>query len=285
MTLFFLVVGLEAKRELDLGELRERRRVAIPALAALGGMIVPIAIYLTFNAGSGGAHGWGAAMSTDTAFALGVLALLTPRSATRVRVFLLTLSVFDDLSALVVIALVYTGHVSIVALGIAVALFAVLLGLRYLPIGRQPVALVVAIGLWLAMFKSGVDPVISGLGVGLATGAYPPSRGGLERATAAARSFREQPTPELARSVQQGVRSAISANDRIQYRLHPWSSYAILPLFALANAGLHVTGSLLNKAIASPITLGIVLGYVLGKPIGIFAGSWLASRPSLRVLC
>ena len=121
MTFFFLVVGLEAKRELDLGELRERRRLAVPLFAAVGGMLVPIAIYLAFNAGRPGANGWGAAMSTDTAFALGALALLTPRAATRLRVFLLTLAVFDDLCALLVIAIVYTTRVSIVALSVAVA--------------------------------------------------------------------------------------------------------------------------------------------------------------------
>src|SRR5437588_8096955 len=136
MTLFFLVVGLEAKRQLDLGELRERRRLAIPVFGAIGGITVPILIYLAFNAGRAGAHGWGAAMSTDTAFALGLVALLTPRSATRLRVFLLTLAVVDDLLALVVIATVYTSHVSFVALGVALGLFGVLLVLRYAPIGR-----------------------------------------------------------------------------------------------------------------------------------------------------
>ncbi len=280
MTLFFLVVGLEAKRELDLGELRERRRIAIPVLAAAGGIVVPVGIYLLFNAGRSGAHGWGAAMSTDTAFALGALALLTPRAATRIRVFLLTLAVVDDLTALLIIATFYTTHVSVVALAIALVLFLVLIGLRYLPIARSPVSIVVAIGLWVALFESGVDPVISGLAVGLVTSAYPPSRGDLERATELTRSFREQPTPELARSAQQGLISAISANERMQYALHPWVSYFVLPLFALANAGLHVTGGLLESAVSSPVTLGIVAAYVIGKPVGIFAGSWAASRPS-----
>jgi Na+/H+ antiporter NhaA len=127
MTFFFLVVGLEAKRELDVGELRERRRLTIPVLAALGGMALPVAIYLALNASGPGAHGWGAAMSTDTAFALGALALLTPRAATRLRVFLLTLAVVDDLSALLVIATFYTSHISLLALAIAVALLGALL--------------------------------------------------------------------------------------------------------------------------------------------------------------
>jgi Na+/H+ antiporter NhaA len=282
MTLFFLVVGLEAKRELDLGELRERRRLAIPVFAALGGMGVPILIYLAFNAGGAGAHGWGATMSTDTAFALGSLALLTPRAATRLRVFLLTLAVVDDLGALLVIATVYSSDVSVLALAIAALLFAVLLLLRYAPEWRRPLSVAVAIGLWIAMFESGVDPVVSGLAVGLATSARPPAREDLERATVLTRSFREQPTPELARSAQQSVMSAISLNERIQYGLHPWTGYVIVPLFALANAGVHITGGLLADAVSSPITLGILVGYLLGKPVGIGAASWLASRQALH---
>jgi Na+/H+ antiporter NhaA len=278
MTFFFLVVGLEAKREFDLGELRERRRLAIPVLAAVGGMVVPVAIYTAFNAGGGGARGWGAAMSTDTAFALGALALLTPRAATRLRVFLLTLAVADDLVGLIVIATVYTKHVSIDALLVALALFAVLLALRYAPEWRRQVSVVVAVALWGAMFKSGIDPVIVGLGVGLATAAYPPSREDLERATELARSFREQPTPELARSAQLGVLSAISPNERLQYALHPWTSFVFVPLFGLANAGVKISGGLLSDALSSPITLGILLGYVIGKPLGIVGASWLGSR-------
>jgi Na+/H+ antiporter NhaA len=282
MTFFFLVVGLEAKRELDLGELRERRRVAIPLLSALGGMAIPVVIYLAFNAGGPGARGWGAAMSTDTAFALGALALLTPRAATRLRVFLLTLAVVDDLCALLVIAIAYTTHVSILALAVAAALLGGLLLLSRAPQWLRPASVAVAVGLWVAMFKSGIDPVISGLVVGLATSAYSPSRGDLERATALTRSFREQPTPELARSAQLGVMSAISPNERLQYSLHPWTSYVIVPLFALANAGVHLTGKLLDDAVGSPITLGILVGYVAGKPLGIAGASWIVSRPALR---
>jgi Na+/H+ antiporter NhaA len=282
MTFFFLVVGLEAKRELDLGELRERRRLAIPAFAAIGGMVVPVAIYLAINAGGPGAHGWGAAMSTDTAFALGALALLTPRRATRTRVFLLSLAVVDDLFALLVIATVYTDHVSLVPLSVAVAFFVVLLALRYAPPWRRPASIAAAIGLWVALFHSGIDPVIAGLAIGLATSAYPPSRDDLERATELARSFREQPTPEQARSAQRGVLSAISPNERLQYGLHPWTSYVVVPLFALANAGVHLTASLVSHAVRSPITLGILVGYVVGKPVGIAGASWLASRPALR---
>jgi Na+/H+ antiporter NhaA len=282
MTFFFLVVGLEAKRELDMGELRQRRRLAIPVLAALGGLTIPIAIYLAFNAGGPGEHGWGAAMSTDTAFALGALALLTPRAATRIRVFLLTLAVVDDLCALVVIATAYTTQVSVTALTVAIVLYIVLILLRFAPVWRRQASVVVGVAIWVAMFKSGIDPVVTGLAVGLVTSAYPPSREDLEQVTALTRSFREQPTPELARSAQLGVLSAISPNERLQYDLHPWTSYVIVPLFALANAGIHITGGLIDRAVTSPITLGILVGYVAGKPVGILTASWIASRPVFR---
>jgi Na+/H+ antiporter NhaA/predicted DsbA family dithiol-disulfide isomerase len=242
-------------------------------------MTVPIAIYLAFNAGGPGAHGWGAAMSTDTAFALGVLALVAPAGATRLRVFLLTLAVVDDLGALLVIATAYTSHVSLAALAVAIGLFGVLLALRFAPLWRREAAAVVGVAMWVALYKSGVHPTIAGLAVGLVTSAYPPEREDLERATEATRSFREQPTPELARSAQLSVASAISPNERLQYRLHPWTSFAIVPLFALANAGIHVNGSLLSDAISSPVTLGILIGYVVGKPLGICGATWLATRP------
>ncbi|MGI8803317.1 MAG: Na+/H+ antiporter NhaA [Solirubrobacteraceae bacterium] len=282
MTLFFLVVGLEAKRELDLGEMRERARIAIPVIAALGGMAAAVGIYAAVNAGGPGAHGWGAAMSTDTALALGVLALVAPTGATRLRVFLLTLVVIDDLAALLVIAVAYTGHVSLVALGVAVALFAVLFSVRFIPgRSRSAAAIIVGTGIWVAMFESGVDPVIVGLAIGLVTSAYPPGRDDLERATREAREFREQPTPELAASAQRSLAAAISPNERLQYRLHPWTSFLVVPLFALANAGIHLDGALLDAAVGSPVTIGLFLAYVVGKPLGIVGASWLATRRTL----
>jgi Na+/H+ antiporter NhaA len=279
MTFFFLVVGLEARRELDLGALRERRRITLPIVAAVGGMGAAVLIYLAFNAGGDGAHGWGAAMSTDTAFALGVLAVVA-RGATRLRVRLLTLVVIDDLVALIVIATVYTEAVDAVALAVAGGLFLLLLALRWAPEAwRWPAAALLGVGVWVALHESGVDPLLAGLAVGLAVSAYPPARTDLERVTELARSFREQPTPELARSAQLGVSSAISANERLQYRLHPWTSYVIVPLFALANVGIQIDGDLLADAVTSPITLGILFGYVVGKPVGLVAATWLASRP------
>ncbi len=283
MTFFFLVVGLEAKRELDLGELRERRRLTIPVLAALGGMALPVAIYLAFNAGGPGAHGWGAAMSTDTAFALGRpgaadaarrhAAARLPADARRRRRPLRAAGDRDRL---------HDPRLAPRAGDRGGALRRAARAPLRAGVAPPGVDRCSRSALWVAMFESGIDPVISGLAVGLATSAYPPSREDLERATALTRSFREQPTPELARSAQQGVLSAISPNERLQYSLHPWTSYVVVPLFALANAGVHVTGGLLEDAIRSPITLGILVGYVVGKPLGIVGASWLASRPALR---
>jgi Na+/H+ antiporter NhaA len=281
MALFFLVVGLEAKRELDLGELRQRARIAIPVIAALGGVAGAVGTYLLINAGHAGATGWGAAMSTDTALALGVLTLVGPTGATRLRVFLLTLAIFDDLIGLIAIAVAYTHHISFVALAVAIGLFVVLIALRYAGPWRGAAALVVGVAIWIAMFRSGIDPVIAGLAIGLATSAYPPAREDLERATAVTRSFREQPTPQLAASAQRSLALTISPNERLQYRLHPWTSFVIVPLFALANAGLKIDGALLNQAIRSPITLGIVAAYVVGKPVGIVFSSWLGTRRML----
>jgi Na+/H+ antiporter NhaA len=283
MTFFFLVVGLEAKRELDLGELRERRRLAIPVVGALGGMACAVAIFLAINAGGDGAHGWGAAISTDTALALGALSLVAPRGSTRLRVFLLTLVVIDDLVALVVIAVAYSERIDVVALAVALVLFGVLIALRFAGRWRAPAAVLASVGIWFAMFESGVDPVIAGLAIGLITTAYPPGREELERATDLARAFREQPTPALADSAQRSFASAVSPNERLQYRLHPWTSYVVVPLFALANAGIDLGGGVLGDALRSPITLGIVLAYAVGKPAGIMLASWVATRRGARL--
>jgi Na+/H+ antiporter NhaA len=225
--------------------------------------------------------GWGAAVSTDTALALGVLSLLTRGRAIRLRVFLLTVVVIDDLAALLIIALGYSERIDVTALVVAVALFAALFALRWAGTWRTPAAVILGVGIWFALFESGVDAVIAGLAIGLVTSAYPPGRDDLERSTELARSFREQPTPELAYSAVASLTSAISPNERMQYRLHPWTSRVIVPLFALANAGIHVDSGLLSDAVSSPITLGIVVGYVVGKPLGILGATWLASRPRL----
>jgi Na+/H+ antiporter NhaA len=280
MTFFFFVVGLEARREFDLGELRERRRFALPLLAGIGGMAVAVGIYLAFNAGRSSAYGWGIAMSTDTAFALGLLALVGPRFPDRLRAFMLTVVVVDDIVALVVIATVYTETLRIVPLLAALVLFGAVLVLRSIPVRVGLVYFVLGVGAWVGLLKSGVEPVVIGLAMGLLVYAFPAPRSNLERATERFREFREQPTPELARSVGTGLRAAVSPNDRLQQLYHPWTSYLIVPMFALANAGVAIDGGFLARAFTSPITLGILFGYVVGKPVGILGSSWLLTRLS-----
>jgi Na+/H+ antiporter NhaA len=280
MTLFFFVIGLEVRREFDLGELRERRRATLPVAAGVGGLVIPVGIFLALNAGRSSAHGWGAAMSTDTAFALGLLALVGSRVPFRLRAFVLTFSVADDVVALVVIATVYAAHVDVSALVEAVAIFGlVLLALR-LRIHRGVVYAVIGVATWIALSESGVDPIVVGLAMGLLIYAGPAARTDLERASDLFRRFREQPTPELARSAQAGVGSAVSPNERLQLRFHPWTSYVIVPLFALANAGIAINAGFLGRAFTSPITLGILIGYVVGKPVGVVGGSWLVTKLS-----
>ncbi|HZE00513.1 MAG TPA: Na+/H+ antiporter NhaA [Pseudonocardiaceae bacterium] len=278
MTFFFFVIGLEARREFDMGELRERQRVVLPIAAGIGGMVAPIAIYLAVNAGRPSAHGWGVAMSTDTAFALGLLALVARRLPDTVRAFLLTVAVVDDVVALAVIATVYSGHVALRPLVITLAIFAVILLVHASRIRHGRIYAVLGAAAWVVLFSSGVDPVAVGLAMGLLTYAYPPARDDLERATGLFRLFREQPTPELARSASTGLTAALSPNERLLELYHPWTSYLIVPLFALANAGIAISGEFLSRAYTSPITLGILIGYVAGKPLGIVGSSWLVTR-------
>jgi Na+/H+ antiporter NhaA len=278
MTFFFFVIGLEARREFDLGELRERRRFALPLLAGIGGMAVAVGIYLAFNAGRGSAGGWGVAMSTDTAFALGLLALVGPRFPDRLRAFMLTVAVVDDIVAVIVIATVYTEELHVVPLLVAAALFGGVVLLRGLRVGAICAAL--GVGAWIALLESGVEPVVIGLAMGLVVYAYSAERSSLERVTERFREFREQPTAELARAARVELRSATPTNERLQQLFHPWTSYVIVPLFALANAGIAIDGAFLSRAFSSPITLGILFGYVVGKPVGILGTSWLVTRLS-----
>jgi Na+/H+ antiporter NhaA len=280
MSFFFFVIGLEARRELDLGELRDRRRVTLPVVAGLGGMVVPVLIYLAFNAGRGSGHGWGTAMSTDTAFALGLLALVGSGFPQRLRAYLLTVAVVDDVAALLVIAIAYSGSVSVMPLLVGLVLFGCILLIRAADIHFGPVYFLLGTAVWVAFFKSGVDPVVAGLLGGAIALAYPAQRGDLERASDLFRLFREQPTGDLARSARSALRTAVSPNERLQTLWHPWSSYVIVPLFALANAGVHLSGGFLGRAYSSPVTLGILVGYVVGKPVGILGSTWLATRMS-----
>jgi Na+/H+ antiporter NhaA len=284
MTFFFFVLGLEARREFDLGELRERRRLVLPLLAAVSGILVAVGVYLAFNVGRSSAHGWGVVLATDTAFALGVLALVGPRFPDRLRAFMLTVVVADDVIALAVIATVYTDQVTVSALLTALGLFGVILVVRARGVRNGLLYAALGAAVWGALLESGVEPVVVGLAMGLLTYAYPAARSDLERATDRFREFREQPTPELARSAGRGLRAALSPNERLQQLYHPWTSYVIVPLFALANAGIVIDGGLLAEASTSPITLGILVGYVLGRPVGFTGGAWLLTRLTHRRL-
>jgi Na+/H+ antiporter NhaA len=280
MTFFFFVTGLEARREFDLGDLRDRRRLLLPLLAGIGGMILPIAIFLAFNGTGGSRGGWGAAMSTDTAFALGMLALVGRRFPDSLRAFILTVAVVDDLVALVVIAVAFTSSIHAMALAIGLSIFALMLVARSVGVHNGGVYFGLGVAAWVAFLKSGIDPLVVGLTMGLLTIAYPAARADLERATDLFRVFREQPTSEYAQSARTGLRRAISPNERYQQLLHPVTSYVIVPLFALANAGIVISGGFLAQAYTSPITLGILVGYVVGKPIGITGVSALVTKCS-----
>lgn len=280
MTFFFLVIGLEARRELDLGELRERRRFLLPLVVGVLGMAVPVLVYLAVTAGSGAGHGWGVAMSTDTALALGFLSLIGQGVSDKVRVFLLTAFVVDDVVALVVIAVVYSGAIAWMPVVVALLVFALLLVLLRVGVDRPPVYAVLGLVVWSALLVSGIDPVVTGLAIGLAGSAYSPSRDTLERASSLFRSFREQPTAEVARDAVLGMRSTLSPNARLQRFYLPWTSYVIVPLFGLANAGFAIDGPFLRHAVTSPVTLGVVAAYVLGKPAAVLAASWAVTTLS-----
>jgi Na+/H+ antiporter NhaA len=278
MTFFFFVVGLEARREFDIGEFRDRPRIVLPVLAGIGGMLGAIGIYLAFNAGQPSVHGWGAAMSTDTAFSLGILAVLGNKAPARLRGFILTVTVVDDIVGLVVIATVYSHHVALTPLVVAIASLGLAVVAVRLRLGRGLIYFALALVGWVALVKSGIDPLVIGLGFGLLAYAAPANRADLERASNLFREFREQPSPGLAVRAGAELRTVVSPNARLALLYHPWTSYVIVPLFGLANAGIPIDVGFLSRAYRSPITLGIVLGYVLGKPAGVTAVSALATK-------
>lgn len=280
MAFYFFVVGLETRREFDIGELRERRRVILPVVAGVVGMVASALLFVAITASSGDAHGWGVALSTDTAFALGVLAVVGPRYSDRLRAFLLTVLITDDLVALAAIATVYTEDLVVAPLLVALLLLLLVVVLIRLRVHSGVVYLLVGVLAWFALEESGVDPVVIGLVLGMLTFARPVATETLERASGLFRDFREQPTPALARSAAQGVRAAVPPNERLQELFHPWTSYVIVPLFALANAGIVVRGDFLTTALRSPILWGIVVAFVVGKPLGIVGGAWLTARMS-----
>lgn len=278
MAVFFLLIGLEVRREFDMGEFRERRRLAAPVMAAVGGMVLPVLIFLAIVPGPDASRGWAMVMATDTAFAVGVLALVGRRSSFRLRTFLLTLVIVDDVAAVAVIAIVYTSDLNPAALAVGIGLLAVMAVLRQRGVSRPEIYVLLSLAIWLAASTAGVHPTVAGVAVGLLTSAYPPRRATLEEATGTARAFRQRPTPDLARRAARQITMSLSPNERVQHALHPWSSFVVIPLFALANAGVDLSPELIGDALQSPLVLGIIVGLVLGKTMGIPLGAWLSSR-------
>jgi NhaA family Na+:H+ antiporter len=288
MALFFLVVGLEIKRELTTGELRDPRAAALPVVAALGGMVVPALLYLALNAGGAGESGWGIPMATDIAFALGVLTLAARSAPASLKPFLLTLAIVDDIGAITVIAIFYTDDVNATALLIAVGLLALIVLLQRIDVRWAAVYIGLGVAVWVAVYESGVHPTIAGVALGLLTPSVPFQRPQAvsREAHRVADETMDDPSPpdsdagqwlELARL----SREAVSPLARVEAALHPWTSSLVIPLFALANAGVVLSTDSLADAVTSPVTLGIVLGLVVGKVVGIAGATWLSARTGL----
>lgn len=284
MVLFFFSVGLEISREAVLGELRGVRAIAAPAVAAIGGLIVPALLFLAFNVDGPAANAWGIAISTDTAVVIGMLALVGPRCPDQLRVFLLALAIVDDIGAVAAIAIFYTEQVDVTALLVALALFAALLGLRFVHFWRTPVYAAIGIVMWLAVLASGIHPSVVGVALGMLVNAYAPQWRDIARVGVLGRSLVIDPSPERALAAQAAAAEAVSPNERLQLRIQPWSSYVIVPLFVLANAGVPLTGPTLAAALTSPLTWGIVVGLTVGKLIGVTGGTWVALRTGIGTL-
>ncbi|PSL05315.1 sodium/proton antiporter (NhaA family) [Haloactinopolyspora alba] len=280
MALFFFVVGLEIKYEMVSGELRDPRSAAVPIIAAAGGMIVPAVIYLAFNAGGAGADGWGIPMATDIAFALGVLAMLGRRIPSPARVFLLTLAIVDDIGAITVIAVFYTDDLQLHWLALSAAGVVGVVLLRWVRVWSTYVYIIVGVFVWFAMFQSGVHATIAGVIMGLLTPAQPLLDQSQARAYARA-SIPDELTAAELRRYRFLLGESVPVAERLERGLHPWSSYVVLPIFALANAGIDLRGGVLGDALSSSVTLGVAMGLVVGKTVGITVTSWLAVRLKL----
>ncbi|WP_232680543.1 Na+/H+ antiporter NhaA [Nocardioides sp. R-C-SC26] len=281
MVVFFFVIGLEVRREFAVGELTDRSRITIPLIAGIGGMAVPAALYLLLNPTGEAARGWGVVIGTDTAFLLGVLALVGPAVSTQLRIFLLTLTVIDDIVAVSVIGVVYSDSVDVRALAVAGACLVALAVLDRTGVWRASPYLVIVLVLWVATLESGLHASIAGMLAGLLIPASSPERSLVSQANRQFVAFRQSPMPEVQRAARTSLNRAISVNERLQEVLHGWTSYAVVPLFALANAGVDLRGGVLGDALASPVTWGVVAGLVLGKLVGIGAGALGAVRLGL----
>lgn len=289
MTIFFFVVGLEIKREIVFGELQDPRKAALPAAAALGGMIVPGAIYLMVHGDGPGKSGWGIPMATDIAFVVGFLALLGSRIPFGLKILLLTLAIVDDIGAILVIAVAYTADTSVMFLAIGLASFGIIYWLRYIGVRLVPMYVILGAGIWYAFLKSGVHPTVAGVLIGLFTPASPwfarrslvnVAEGVVARLQLDRDADDRDHQEEAVQLLTFTARETISPLDRLETALHPWVAFVIMPLFALANAGVRVELS----AITEPVALAVVAGLVFGKPIGIVTFSWMAVKLGLARL-
>jgi Na+:H+ antiporter, NhaA family len=282
MAVFFVLVGLELKREFLQGELRGGRRAALPVVAAIGGMVVPALLYSVFNLGGEGADGWGIPMATDIAFALGVLAVVAPGVPATLRLFLLTLAIVDDIGAIVVIAAFYTSDLEPAWLAAAFAVLIAVYGLRQVGLTFTPLFVALGAALWLALHASGVHATLAGVAMGLLAPATPQ----LEREIVRSRGdeLLDVFSAEAARTTTRLARQSVSQLEWLEHTLHPWSSLVVIPVFALANAGVSLTGEVMRDALTSPVTLGVLVGLVAGKTLGITGAAWLAYRTGLAEL-
>ncbi len=296
MAVFFFVVGLEIKRELLRGELADRRSAALPVAAALGGMVVPAAIYIAFNIGGQGDRGWGIPMATDIAFAVGVLSLAGPRVPLSLKIFLLAVAIVDDLGAIAVIAIFYTDDLAFEWLAAAIALFTLVSILGRAGVKDVVVYVVVGLFAWVAVHESGVHATVAGVILGLLTpiGArvspttFQQSADNLLDDHGAGRAAGTPEGEETSRSalreLEEMSRESQPVLDRLEHALHGWTSYAIIPIFALANAGVELSGDAIRDAATSPISLGVALGLIVGKPLGITLFAFLAVRAGIAAL-
>lgn len=284
MAFFFFAVGLEVKRELMIGELTDRSRAIVPAAAAVAGLVVPALVFLLVAQGSGAEHAWGVVISTDTAFLVGALAIIRPKHPSRLRVFLLTLAVVDDIGALAAIAIFYTEDLRVGPLAIALAALVLVALVRFLPSGRGPIYAVLAVVTWFGFHEAGVHATLAGVAVALLIPVAAPQRGDVERVVELTRAFRQSPNVRYAAAAGRQLRQSISINERLQQSFAPYVALFILPVFALANAGVVLDGATIDRALGSSLTWGIVAGLVVGKLVGIAAATALVQRSGLGVL-
>ncbi len=284
MAIFFFVVGLEIKRELVAGELRDPRAAALPSIAAIGGMVVPAGLYFMLNTSSPESAGWGIPMATDIAFALGVMSLLGKRVPTQLKLFLLTLAIVDDVGAIAVIAIFYSKGFSAPWFAIAVGLLILLFIMQKAKIWYTPVYVLIGVVVWYAVLESGVHATIAGVALGLLTPATPLQREVKPGEVVGTVVDPEDLNAASARRANLYVRESVSVAERLETLIHPFSSFIILPVFALANAGIELSSDGIRDASTSTVTLGIILGLVVGKTIGVTLFAYLAVKSGISSL-